>query len=391
MAESLSFCMVATFYPPYHFGGDAIQTYRLANELARRGHRVTVVHNPVAHRALAPHGPTPAGKAGLLAGYLAGRPVLELAAMRRALEGPFDVIHFQNVSLLGGPGSLGLGDASATRLYTIHEHWLVCPTHVLWRMDREPCERRTCVRCGLAYRRPPQPWRYAGEPLRSAREIDTFISPSRFAIASHQARGFTLPIVHLPHFLSRAEAEGSAGAVEPVFRRPYFLYAGRLERLKGVDVLVEQFRSYRGGDLLIAGDGASSSDLRRQAAGLDHVHFLGRVSPAELRTLYRGAMGVIVPSVGYEVFGLVVLEAFAQGTPVIVHRRGALPELVDESGGGWVYSTGDELLAALEEARLDPDERARRGERGRESWLANYTEDAHIERYLELTGRGGER
>ena len=39
VASPLSFCMVTTFYPPHHFGGDAIQTYRLTNELARRGHR----------------------------------------------------------------------------------------------------------------------------------------------------------------------------------------------------------------------------------------------------------------------------------------------------------------------------------------------------------------
>ena len=38
----LSFCMITTFYPPYHFGGEAMYLYRLVNELARRGHRVTV-------------------------------------------------------------------------------------------------------------------------------------------------------------------------------------------------------------------------------------------------------------------------------------------------------------------------------------------------------------
>ena len=52
MAEPLSFCMVTTFYPPYHFGGDAMYAYRLTNALARRGHRVTVVHSQDAYRAL---------------------------------------------------------------------------------------------------------------------------------------------------------------------------------------------------------------------------------------------------------------------------------------------------------------------------------------------------
>src|SRR5881275_1054959 len=47
---SLSFCLVTTFYPPYHFGGDAMYVYRLSNALARRGHRVTVVHSVDAYR-----------------------------------------------------------------------------------------------------------------------------------------------------------------------------------------------------------------------------------------------------------------------------------------------------------------------------------------------------
>ena len=44
MNKPLSFCMLTTFYPPYNFGGDGVFIYHLANELARRGHRVTVVH-----------------------------------------------------------------------------------------------------------------------------------------------------------------------------------------------------------------------------------------------------------------------------------------------------------------------------------------------------------
>jgi glycosyltransferase involved in cell wall biosynthesis len=390
--------MVATFYPPHHFGGDALQTYRLANELARRGHRVTIVHSPAAHRALAPDGPigsfpnepgvtllpieTPLGRPGLLASYLAGRPVLESAALRRALGGPFDVVHFQNVSLLGGPGVLGLGDA--VKLYTLNEHWLVCPMHVLWRMNREPCERPTCVRCALAHRRPPQPWRRTGALERALAEIDAFLSPSRFAIESHRARGFTHPIVHLPHFLGRAEVEAAPAGVGPSLRRPYFLFAGRLERMKGVQVLLERFSNYDAADLVIAGDGAFSGELRRRAVGLPHVHFLGRVDPSQLRTLYAGAIALLVPSIGYEVFGLVVLEAFAHGTPVIAHDLGALPELITESGGGWTYRTPGELLDAMEHARLDPPERERRGALGRATWLAHYTEEEHVPAYLEL-------
>src|SRR6266480_4894837 len=50
MARRLHFCMVTTFYPPFHFGGDALNVYRLSQALAERGHRVDVVHSIDAYR-----------------------------------------------------------------------------------------------------------------------------------------------------------------------------------------------------------------------------------------------------------------------------------------------------------------------------------------------------
>ena len=49
-------------------------------------------------------------------------------------ERGFDVINFHNISLVGGPGILEMGQA--LKLYMAHEHWLICPSHVLWRHQR---------------------------------------------------------------------------------------------------------------------------------------------------------------------------------------------------------------------------------------------------------------
>ena len=57
--KPLRFCFLTTFYPPFHFGGDAIGIRRLARALVRRGHHVTVVHDVDTWRALA-KGPDPA-------------------------------------------------------------------------------------------------------------------------------------------------------------------------------------------------------------------------------------------------------------------------------------------------------------------------------------------
>ena len=406
--QSLSICMVTTFYPPYHFGGDALYVYRLSNALARRGHGVTVVHSVDAYRILRheeprdafPHQPgvtvvplrSRLGPVSPLVTYLSGRPGPKAGALSEVFREHFDVVHFHNVSLVGGPAVLAYGDG--IKLYTMHEHWLVCPMHVLWKNNREPCVEPQCLRCTLAFRRPPQLWRYGGLLERQLGHVDLFLAPSRFTIEAHRQRGFSRPIHRLPFFVPPAEGKPSAAAPSVQAPRPYFLYVGRLEKIKGVDVLLERFRDYGDADLTIVGDGTQAEGLRRRAEGLPGVRFLGRVHPATLSGLYTGAIALIVPSVGYEVFGLVVLEAFARRTPVIVHDLGALPELVEESGGGLVYRTPDELLRAMESLRADPELRRELGQRGYKTWLRRYTEGAHLRGYfaaIDEARRGGGR
>src|SRR5260370_23565124 len=64
--------------------------------------------------------------------------------------------------------------------------------------------------------------------------------------------------------------------------------------------------------------------------------------------LYRRAIAVVVPSICYETFGIIIIEAFSVKTPVIVNNLGALPEVVEDSGGGLIYSGPDELAAAMD-------------------------------------------
>jgi glycosyltransferase involved in cell wall biosynthesis len=391
--EPLSICMVTTFYPPLHFGGDAAYAYQLTNALARRGHPVTVVHSADAYRALGgkdagefAHAPgvtvhrleTRSAIGSSLATYLTGKPGVYAEQLHDVLDGGrFDVIHFHNVSLTGGPGVLEYGDA--VKLYTTSEHWLVCPMHVLFRYNREPCVEPHCLRCTLAFRRPPQLWRYSGLLERSVKHVDLFLSPSRFTLEAHRSRGFTAPMRHLPYFHADDGSEPADGT--PPATRPYFLYVGRLERLKGVHVLLDVFRDYREADLVIVGEGTLEDDLRRQAAGLDHVRFLGRLHPSELGRLYEGAVALLVPSIGYEVFGIVALEAFARRTPAIAHDLGALTEVIDDSGGGLLYRTTTELREAMDRLLADEEQRAQLGNRGFDAWQRLWSEDVHVVGY----------
>ena len=148
----LRFCHFTTFYPPFNFGGDGIGIQRLSRGLAKRGHHVTVVHDVDAYRMLSggrdpepevdPFGveviPMRSGLGSLscLLTQQTGHPVVNKGRIERILhEGRYDVINYHNLSLVGGPGLMSMGDA--VKLYMAHEHWLVCESHVLWRHGRE--------------------------------------------------------------------------------------------------------------------------------------------------------------------------------------------------------------------------------------------------------------
>src|SRR5438270_12482623 len=142
----------------------------------------------------------------------------------------------------------------------MHEHWLVCPMHVLFKNNRELCFDPHCLRCSLAFHRPPQLWRYSNLLSKQLEHIDVFLAPSRFAAQADRGRGFTRPVRHLPYFLpaSAAATNGDAAPQE----RPYFLFVGRLEKLKGVEPLIDRFRDYPDAELLIAGEGNAEDALR---------------------------------------------------------------------------------------------------------------------------------
>ncbi len=401
MGRPLEFLFLTTFYPPYSFGGDGMCVYRLAHALGDAGHHVDVAHCVDAYHLLHPGCPEiPFAEhpnvtrhelrsrwkwLSPLATQQTGRPWLKQQRLRELFDSkPYDAVHYHNVSLLGAQAlAMAPTRRAAVRLYTAHEHWLVCPMHVLWKYTGRPCDKPECLKCAIAGRRPPQFWRYTGLLERSARHVDQFLSPSRFTARMHAERGFPRPLLPFPYFTSRVDEDWRDPAPRPQ-ERPYFLFVGRLELIKGLHTVIPLWESMPDCDLLVAGTGTYEGELRRAAAGNPRVEFLGPLSQRELGPLYYHALACIVPSVTYETFGLVSIEAFARKTPVIVRDLGALPEIVEDSGGGFTYRTDEELLAAMRRIADARALRAELGERGYAAFDRLWTKEAHLEKYSEL-------
>lgn len=400
MPRPLNFLHLTTFYPPYHFGGDAMYIYRLCHALGEAGHSVDVIHDVDAYHLAHPAPPSIQfadhpnvtvhslrSRFGALSPLLTqqtGYPLLKRKKIRAVLESkPYDVIEFHNVSLLG-PQILKIDSPNhAVKLYMTHEHWLVCPMHVLWKFNSRACEKPECLRCSLMGKRPPQIWRYTGMLARASQHVDRFVSPSRFTAQMHAERGFARPVEHLPYFIERADRDWQSPAPRP-HARPYFLFVGRLEKLKGLQTLIDVWKRAPDVDLLVVGAGNYEPELRAQAADNPRIHFLGAKSQRELGALYFYAQACIVPSITYETFGIIIIEAFARKTPVIVRDLGALPEVVNDSGGGFIYRNDDELIAALNQLATASALRDELGEKGYRAFAQTWSREAHLQMYFDL-------
>lgn len=403
----LRFLFLTTFYPPYSFGGDGISVRRMARALAARGHEVVVVHDRDAYLSLAGKAPDEAGdksggvrviglksRLGLLSNLLVhqtGHAVVHGRSLA-ALVSDFvpDVIWHNNASLMGAPGILDLG--APLRIYEAHEHWLVCPTHVLWRHNREPCEQRQCLRCTIAHRRPPQLWRYSGLLHRKLAGMDLIIAKSEFSRRKHRDFGLPFEMEVLPLFLPPLiGAERPARQAGPVHPRPFFLFVGRIERIKGLQDLVRAFARYGRSDLLIAGAGHHVDEMKALAGGNPRIRFLGMVDPGDLARYYEAAIACVVPSVVYETFGAIIIESCRMGTPFIARRIGPFPELAEQSGAGLLFGTEDELLSAMAELQDDPGRRDTLSRAALAAFDSLWHEDRVIARYGAALGAAARR
>ncbi|MCH5673543.1 glycosyltransferase [Streptomyces gilvus] len=220
--------------------------------------------------------------------------------------------------------------------------------------------------------------------LPRLRRVDRVLAPSAyFAEAVRTDVGRRVPVHVLPNGI---EAEGAARPLEAL---DHVLFVGRLERVKGVDVLLDAFRRLGRGRLTVVGDGPDRARLEGLAG--PGVSFTGWQEPAGVSDRLASASVVVLPSLWPENFPTVALEALRMGRPLVASRVGGLPELVGDDNGALVPAGDAAALASALDAllgRRDVLERmgaasaARAGRYGVETFL-----DALEEHYEGVAGR----
>jgi glycosyltransferase involved in cell wall biosynthesis len=283
-------------------------------------------------------------------------PVSQLPLPRRALYEAWHRLRRPAVERATGPvdgiwaSGVAVPPPSAPLLVTVHD---LAPLH---HPEHHPRHAR-----GF--------FRRAFELARA--EADLVLCPSMATLEDCVGHGFDRArLRHVPWGVTPTTVDPAA--IEVVRHRyrlagDYVLWTGTVEPRKNLAVLVEAFRRIAGPDrtLALVGPDGWQEDLSPLVDGHADVRALGFVPPADLQVLYAGAAVFCYPSL-LEGFGLPVLEAMAQGVPVVTSAGTATEELV-EGVGAAVDPTDVGAVADALSAVLDDDvEAARRRSAGRD-------------------------
>lgn len=253
-----------------------------------------------------------------------------------AAERP-DVISMHNLPGWSAAAWVTAARAGVPTVQVLHDYYPLCPKASMYK-NAANCTGQ-CASC-RAFRLPHR---------ALSNKLSAVVGVSQYILDLHVAEGYfskvpTRRVIHNardPHSLgldTHAPAAPHAGT--------RFGYIGRLDPPKGVDVLIDAFKTLqqRDAELWVAGNGKPDYEiaLRAQAQGDARIRFLGRVTPGDF---YPQVDVVVVPSLWNDILPTVVFEAMAFGKPVIGSRRGGIPEMIRDGENGLLFEPRQ--LAAL--------------------------------------------
>jgi glycosyltransferase involved in cell wall biosynthesis len=409
MENSLKILLVNTRH--FYGGGDSTYTFNLAELLSSRGHGIAffamqdkrnlpdpnadLFVSTIDFRELNQH-KTLANGVKVLARTIYS------AEARRKFAGLLDrfspdIIHLQNFfrhitpSIVFEARQRGL-----PVVWTLHDYWLACPnSHFLIDRTGEICEAcrggrfyqaafKRCKKDSLLASGLAALEAYCSRWMRVLKKVDAFVTPSGFLKSKLIENGFDVNHMHhLPLFLPQRsfwEGEQDQG---------YFLFLGKLEAIKGIDVLIEAARRAREVPIKIAGIVGEPLASRLPGILPENAEHVGLKHGKELADLIHNALAVVLPSIWYENQPFSILEAFASGKPVIASDLGGMTELVAHRERGLLVKPGDPaaLADALQWAAANRTLMKAMGRNARHYALKHHSPESHYHSLMDIYSR----
>jgi len=376
--------IVSHGYPPT-LSGVTLVAEKLAKEMVRRGHAVTVVaasEDGLAYEE---------DRQGVRVIRLQSRgnpfwsdgslPVVSQADLRHIVrEADPDIVHSHETALL----SLQL-----LRLGLDHEAPILATCHYLPRFVSQYVgwDGRLDVLAESIV------WEYA---IRLLNQFDHAVFPSRTQATAFIEKGLSVPTSVISNGVDRSRYRPGRDGVDAVEAKYQLrtgrriLFVSRLAKDKRIDVLIRAMRELGqiNAHLILVGIGDHEEQLRGITRDLDledRVHFLGFLPERDLPALYR-ASDVFAITSECEVQSIPTLQAAATGLPIVAADAAALPELVTNGVNGFLVPPGNPsaVAAAVLDILNDPDRSAAMGRAGlavSRSHGDNATFDTHEELY----------
>ncbi|MBN1563670.1 MAG: glycosyltransferase family 4 protein [Anaerolineae bacterium] len=297
-----------------------------------------------------------------------------------------DIAHFHNLHYMLSPSVFwACREAHVPVVHSLHNPRLMCPSSTLFRDGRlcEDCvgknppwpsvlhgcyrdsRLQTAVMAGmLVFHR----WRQTWSTM-----VDTLIVFTEFFRRKFIEIGLPADKIALkPHFVS---PDPGPRVFDPASPGNYALYLGRLDVEKGTYPLLRAWEALAM-PLKIRGGGPLLAEVEQIASRSPQIEIVGRLERDALFDLIKGARFLIWPSVGYyETFGMVAIEAFACGVPVIGSRIGVGEEIVTDQQTGLHFEAGnaDDLAAKVRWAWDHPAAMVELGQNARRTFEEKYS------------------
>lgn len=308
-----------------------------------------------------------------------------------------EVAHLHNISHHLSPSIFSvLKKYKIPVVQTLHDYQLICPNFKLF-TEGSVCERCKKYRYWNAVRhRCVHDSRL--QSLAEAKEmyfhracqfyekgVQCFVTPSKFLAEKLAAWRVKSAVKNIPLFLDVSQFEPKYEVGD------YVIYFGRLVKEKGLDVLL---RALDGTDikLKIVGDGPEKEKLEFQVSSFKfqgQVEFIGHKTGKELHDLIRNSKFVVLPSVWYENYPMVLLETGAFGKAVVATRLGGIPEIIHDGENGFlaVPSDAKDLREKIQRLFSNDDLCERMGRRAREMIIENNSPEEHYKKIIEIYKR----
>ncbi|HVU73998.1 MAG TPA: glycosyltransferase [Mycobacteriales bacterium] len=280
-----------------------------------------------------------------------------LPATMKALRGArADALHINAAFTWGNPYALAAAPFLRSTRIVFHEHLPLAANHASLRALKRAAVKRAAAVVAVSD--------------RAAREVEQHIG---------------LPAQHVRTIPNGVPAPDDAPPVRE-HDAPTVVATGRLTDQKGFDVLVRALAQLPGAHAVVVGEGPEREALTRLAAELgvaDRFHLAGFQPDA--RRWVRGADVAVVPS-RWEAMPLAILEALAEGTPLVAADVGAAAEVLEGGHAGAIVPPDDPdaLAAALGSLLGDRASAQALGAAGHDRWQRHHTTELMQQRWAAL-------